>query len=61
LGTAIELGTALEKQLNKGRKKEIEKIRMAYVPMSRDRLVPALIEGRGDTLAANLTITRSRR
>lgn len=61
LGTAVELGTALEEQLNKGRKKEIEKIRVAYVPMSRDRLIPALIEGRGDIVAANLTITPSRR
>lgn len=60
LGTAVELGNALEEQLNKGKKKEVEKIRVAYVPMSRDRLIPALIEGRGDIVAANLAVTPSR-
>ncbi|TIW86105.1 MAG: transporter substrate-binding domain-containing protein, partial [Mesorhizobium sp.] len=60
LGTAVEFGQALERQINKNKKKEIEKIRVAFVPVARDRLLPALIEGRGDIVAANLTITPSR-
>lgn len=60
LGTAVEFGQALERQINKNKKKEVEKIRVAFVPVARDRLLPALIEGRGDIVAANLTITPSR-
>ncbi|WP_234822735.1 lytic transglycosylase F [Ensifer adhaerens] len=61
LGTAVETGNALADELNKGQKKEIDKIRIVYVPTSRDRLLAALVEGRGDIVAANLTITPSRK
>lgn len=61
LGTAVDLGLALEKELNASRRKEIQRIRIAFVPVARDRLIPALIEGRGDIVAANLTITPERR
>lgn len=60
LGTAVELGRALEETLNKHRKKEIERVRVAFVPMTRDRLLTALTEGHGDIVAANLTITSER-
>ena len=60
LGTAVEFGTALEKELNAGRKKEIEKIRVAFVPMARGRLLTALEEGLGDIVMGNLTITEAR-
>ncbi|QRM54422.1 lytic transglycosylase F [Sinorhizobium sp. BG8] len=60
LGTAVEFGTALEKELNKDRKKEVERIRIAFIPTSRDRLIPALNEGVGDIIMANLTITPNR-
>ncbi|MGF6176369.1 transglycosylase SLT domain-containing protein [Ensifer sp. 4252] len=60
LGTAVEFGTALEKELNAGRKREIEKIRVAFVPMARGRLLTALEEGLGDIVMANLTITGAR-
>ena len=33
---------------------------MVFVPVSRDELLPALAEGRGDVVAANLTITPER-
>jgi membrane-bound lytic murein transglycosylase MltF len=59
-GTAVEFGTALEAELNKGRKKEVERIRVAFIPTSRDRLMPALIEGQGDIVMANLTVTPKR-
>lgn len=60
LGTAVEFGTALEKELNAGRKKEIEKIRIAFVPVPRARLLTALEDGRGDIVMGNLTITEAR-
>ena len=61
LGTAVEAGNALADEVNKGGKREIDKIRVVYVPTSRDRLLPALVEGYGDIVAANLTITPSRK
>lgn len=62
LGTAVELGTALETWLNEKfkKKKETEKFRVAYVPVTRSELLPALVEGRGDVVSADLTITPAR-
>ncbi|OCP15330.1 MULTISPECIES: lytic transglycosylase F [unclassified Ensifer] len=60
LGTAVEFGMALEKELNAGRKREIEKIRIAFVPVPRARLLTALEDGRGDIVMGNLTITEAR-
>ncbi len=59
-GTAVESGTALEAELNNGRKKAIEQIRVAFIPTGRDRLIPALKEGLGDIIMANLTVTPAR-
>lgn len=60
LGTAVDFGTELEKVLNKDRKEEIDRIRVGFVPMARDQLIPALNAGRGDIIMANLTITPDR-
>ncbi|QHG73581.1 lytic transglycosylase F [Ensifer adhaerens] len=60
LGTAVDFGTALEHELNKGRKKQIDKIRVGFLPMPRARLLSALEEGLGDIVMANLTITETR-
>ena len=35
-------------------------ISVLYIPVARDELIPALLEGRGDVVAANLSITPSR-
>ncbi|OOG70317.1 Membrane-bound lytic murein transglycosylase F [Ensifer sp. M14] len=59
-GTAVEFGTSLEKELNAARKKEIEKIRIAFVPVPRAHLLTALEDGRGDIVMGNLTITEAR-
>lgn len=59
-GTAVEFGTALETALNTGKKKEIERVRIIYFPTARDRLLPALNEGLGDIVMANLTVTPQR-
>lgn len=60
LGTAVEFGLALENELNKGRKKQIDKIRVGFVPVPRAKLLSALEEGLGDIVMGNLTITEAR-
>jgi membrane-bound lytic murein transglycosylase MltF len=60
LGVAAKLGQELEKWLNKGVTKEIQRVRVAFIPTPRDKLLSALNEGRGDVVAANLTITPER-
>ena len=59
-GTAVEFGRELEKVLNQDRKREIEHIRVAFIPTARDALIPALDQGRGDIVMANLTVTPER-
>jgi membrane-bound lytic murein transglycosylase MltF len=59
-GIAAEAGREFEAWLNKKYKTKSLKIRIAFVPVSRDRLLPALVEGRGDIVAASLTITPER-
>ncbi|MDL2402675.1 transglycosylase SLT domain-containing protein [Rhizobium mayense] len=60
LGTAVEFGQALEAYLNTGRKKEIEHIRVAFIPVPRNKLLDELNDGVGDIVMANLTITPQR-
>ena len=36
------------------------RVQVVYVPVTRDRLIPWLLEGRGDVIAANLTVTEAR-
>jgi membrane-bound lytic murein transglycosylase MltF len=59
LGTAAEWGEELDKWLNKGIKSELQRIRVVFVPTPREQLLTALNEGRGDLVAANLTITKN--
>jgi len=59
-GISYELGAALEKQLNRDNQDRARPIRVMFLPVRRDRLLPSLIEGRGDIAAANLTITPER-
>ena len=49
-----------EDTLNKKLKKKNVRIHVFLIPVSRDELIPALLEGRGDIAAANLTITPER-
>jgi membrane-bound lytic murein transglycosylase MltF len=60
LGTAAEFGEALGKWLNSGNKNELQRVRIAFVPTPRERLLTALNEGLGDIAAGNLTITPDR-
>ncbi|HEY1722279.1 MAG TPA: lytic transglycosylase F [Magnetospirillaceae bacterium] len=59
-GTVAELGRTLEDWLNGGHSKGAKRITVDFVPVARDRLLPALIAGQGDVAAGNLTITTDR-
>lgn len=50
-----------EKFLNEGVKREHEKIKILFVPVNFDELIPALRSGRGDIAAAFLTVTPERK
>ncbi len=59
-GATYDAFTALEQELNKKLKKKHLGVRVAFVPVRRDQLIPYLLDGKGDVAAANLTITRER-
>ncbi len=61
-GLSYELIQAFEKYLNrkKGSKSPL-KVNAIIIPVARDDLLPALLEGRGDIAVANLTVTPARR
>jgi membrane-bound lytic murein transglycosylase MltF len=61
LGTAAEWGQELERWLNKDARREIDRIRVTFVPTPRERLLSALIAGEGDIVIGNLTITDGRK
>jgi membrane-bound lytic murein transglycosylase MltF len=59
-GTAADQGRLLETELNKTLAKGHLKVSVIFVPVSRDELLPALVDGRGDIAMANLTVTPER-
>ncbi len=59
-GAAYEGLKLFEKFINKKLKKDTIKIRIVFIPTTRDKLFTGLLEGRGDIAAANLTITPER-
>ncbi|MCU0539054.1 MAG: transporter substrate-binding domain-containing protein [Desulfobacterales bacterium] len=59
-GTTYELFRKFEEELNRNLKTRHLRVHVLFVPVSRDQLIPALREGRGDIAAANLTITGER-
>jgi membrane-bound lytic murein transglycosylase MltF len=59
-GTAYEALRAFEDRLNAQRKLKHLKVHVLFIPTSRDDLVPALLEGRGDIAVGALTITPER-
>jgi membrane-bound lytic murein transglycosylase MltF len=56
-GASYELLKEFEKFVNKKLKAKTLKVRVIFIPVRRDQLIPWLVEGRGDIAAANLTIT----
>jgi membrane-bound lytic murein transglycosylase MltF len=59
-GSSYELLKEFEKFVNKKLKTKTLKVKVLFIPVLRDQLIPWLVEGRGDIAAANLTITPQR-
>ena len=60
IGLQVDLLKAYEKQLNANTKKELERVRVHFIPTTFDRLIPDLLEGKGDIIANLLTLTPER-
>jgi membrane-bound lytic murein transglycosylase MltF len=59
-GASYEALVGFENRLNKVHKTKHLRVTMVFIPVKRDDLIPALIEGRGDIAASGLTITAAR-
>jgi membrane-bound lytic murein transglycosylase MltF len=61
-GLSFDALQEFERYLNRRIKPRSKQLRMhvVFVPVSRDQLLPALLEGRGDIAVANLTVTPER-
>jgi membrane-bound lytic murein transglycosylase MltF len=59
-GTAYDQGKLLEETLNKTFASGHLKLNVQFVPLSRNELLPALLEGKGDIVMADLTVTPER-
>jgi membrane-bound lytic murein transglycosylase MltF len=60
MGVVAEFGRALEDRINARYKFQTPRFHVTFLPSARDRLLQALNEGKGDAVAANLTITSER-
>src|SRR4051794_20424018 len=60
-GVTCEYMRAFEAFLRERQGGRGAKVTVSFVPVSRDRLIPALLAGEGDLAAANLTVTPERR
>ena len=60
-GTTYDTMRAFEDDLNRRLRTGHLKVQVLFIPVSRDELIPGLVDGRGDIAAANLTITPERR
>jgi membrane-bound lytic murein transglycosylase MltF len=59
-GVTYDMLKLFETDLNQKLKRGHLQIHVVFIPVRRDQLIPALLDGRGDIAAANLTITRER-
>lgn len=59
-GIVAELLVALQAQLNEELGRDLTAVEIVAMPVSRDRLIPALINGHADLVAADLTVTEQR-
>jgi membrane-bound lytic murein transglycosylase MltF len=59
-GLSYEALKAFEKFVNKKLKTKTLKFHVVFIPVSRDELIPSLLNGLGDIAVANLTITTQR-
>src|SRR5262249_20670344 len=56
-GLSYELMQAFDDALNRKRKLTKLRISVIFIPTTRDDLIPELVAGRGDIVAANMTVT----
>ena len=49
-----------EKEINEKLETGLSNLNVLIIPVTRDRLLPAIVDGYGDIAAANLTITPER-
>jgi membrane-bound lytic murein transglycosylase MltF len=59
-GTAYDQAKLLEDELNAKLGSGHARVNVQFVPVSRDELIPALLEGKGDVVMADLTVTPER-
>ncbi|MGH7289429.1 MAG: transporter substrate-binding domain-containing protein, partial [Myxococcota bacterium] len=59
-GLSYDRGRAFEDDVNRKLKKKALRVEVVFVPVRPDDLLPALLQGRGDVAAGNLTITPER-
>ncbi|MEO8753930.1 MAG: transporter substrate-binding domain-containing protein [Casimicrobiaceae bacterium] len=60
-GVTYDVFTAFEADVNKQLKSKAVKFHVVYLPVGRDEIIPKLVEGYGDVVFADLTITPERR
>ena len=59
-GMVTELLALLQRELNASLGRRLDQVEIVPMPVSRDRLIPALLSGQADLVAADLTITAAR-
>lgn len=59
-GMVSELLALLQRELNASLGRRLDQVEVVPMPVSRDRLIPALLSGQADLVAADLTITAAR-
>lgn len=59
-GITYDSFKAVETAINKKLKTKHIEVYVAFIPVRRDRLIPYLVEGKGDIAVANLTVTPER-
>ena len=59
-GMVAEILGLLQGELNVGLNRRLNQVEIVPMPVSRDRLIPALINGQADLVAADLTVTKAR-
>ncbi|MDH3333427.1 MAG: transporter substrate-binding domain-containing protein, partial [Gammaproteobacteria bacterium] len=59
-GMIAELLQLLQQELNVGLDRRLDQVEIVPMPVSRDRLIAALVNGQADLVAADLTITEAR-
>lgn len=59
-GIVAELLVLLQAEINQGLDRRLDQVEIVPVPVSRDRMIPALLSGHADLIAADLTVTDAR-